>query len=114
MGKRKNKLDIGKFYYIFGGSPHPCYIFKYDVVHKTFISVKFGTTRTRHMTKIHSLTDDNKDQFVHNRPFEGTIKDYGKKEIKGLSINKNDLETIKNIMKQNPIQTKNAKKRYKK
>ena len=49
------------------------------------------------MTKIHSLQNDNKEQYVHNRPFEGIRNDYGDKELQGLAVDKRDYETLETI-----------------
>ena len=112
--KKKNILKVGSFYLIYGGQPHPAKIIKYDPKHKTYLSYKFGTTNGKHMTKIHSLQKDNKEQYVHNRPFEGTRKDYGDKELFGLAVDERDCEILANIKNKNPVKTSSAKKRYRK
>ena len=112
--KKKVALKVGNFYLIYGGQPHPAKIIKYDPKHKTYLSYKFGTTNGKHMTRIHSLQKDNKEQYVHNRPFEGTRKDYGDKELLGLVVDERDCEILESIKSKNPAKTSNAKKRYKK
>ena len=112
--KKRSKLVIGGFYLIYGGTPHPSLVFKYDPKHKTYLAIKFGTTKTRHMTKIHPIQKGENSQYVHNRPIEGTIDDFGKKELLGLSIDGHDLLTLDLIKMRVPIKTNQAKKRYKK
>lgn len=109
----RTKLIIGKFYLLFVGRPHPSVIYFYDPKHKTYLSIKFGTTKGKHMTKVHSLQKDGKEQYVNNRPFEGTRNDYGDKELLGLSVDERDSIIIEKIKKNKPLRTKKAKKRYK-
>jgi len=108
------KIEVNKFYMVFAGPPHPAFVYEIDKKHKTIKSIKFGTTKAKHMTEIHPL-QDNTDikQYVHNRPFEGTIKDYGDKELVGLSINELDFEVIEEIKKREPNKSRRAKLRYK-
>ena len=114
MSKRRNKLEINKFYYSYGGNQHPSLIFKYNEKHKTYLSLKFGTTKGRHMTEIHPLKDDSIIQYVHNRPFEGTRSDYGDIELIGFSVNPLDKPILDEIKKKQPTRSKNAKARYEK
>lgn len=51
MGKRKCKLEIGKFYHAYGGKPHPAQIYK-KTSHGTYVSVKTGTTNGPDMIPI--------------------------------------------------------------
>ena len=111
--KKKAKLIIGRFYLIYGGVPHPSKIFMYDSKHKTYLSLKFGTTKVRHMTKIHPIQKGHNEQYVHNRPFEGVRSDYGEKELKGLETNVEDELTFDEIKKREPVRTNKAKKRHK-
>ena len=113
--KKNNKLIIGKFYLIYGGLPHPSQVFMYDSKHKTYLSIKFGTTKGRHMTKIHPIQKGNNgEQYVHNRPIEGVRNDYGDKELLGLSVDDRDCLFIETIKTRTAIKTSKAKKRYKK
>ena len=112
--KKKTKLIIGRFYLIYGGAPHPSRIFMYDVKHKTYLSIKFGTTKGKHMTKIHPIQKGGNEQYVHNRPFEGVRDDYSDKELLGLALDERDIPIIESIEKRNPAMTKKAKKRHKK
>ena len=111
--KHKTKLIIGKFYLIFVGRPHPSIIYLYDSKHKTYLSIKFGTSRGKHMTAVHPIQKDGKEQYVNNRPFEGTRSDYGDKELVDLKIDERDSTVIEEIKKKKPLRTKKAKKRYK-
>lgn len=111
--KNKTKLIIGKFYLIFVGRPHPSIIYLYDSKHKTYLSIKFGTSRGKHMTAVHPIQKDGKEQYVNNRPFEGTRSDYGDKELVDLKVDERDSMVIEEIKKKKPLRTKKAKKRYK-
>ena len=111
--KKKTKLRIGSFYVIFVGQPHPSIIYLYDSKHKTYFSIKFGTTKGRHMTKVHPIQKNGNEQYVNNRPFEGTRKDFGDKELLDLCVDERDFLVLEEIKKKKPVQTKRAKKRYK-
>ena len=110
--KAKKKLIVGRFYMAYGGHKHPAHIYAFDAKHKTYISIKFGTTQGKHMTEIHSIQIGVPRSFVHNRPFEGTRKDYGDKELMGLSIDNRDIEIIEYVKNQRPNKSKRAKQRY--
>ena len=112
--KPKRKLEINKFYLFYSGGQHPALIFEYDDKHKTYKSIKFGTTQRRHMTEIHSLIGDKNKQFVCNRPFEGVRSDYGDYELESFRIDPLDEQTIEEIKKKEPHKTKKARSRYKK
>ena len=51
--------------------------------------------------------------YIKNRPFEGTTKDYGNRELLGLEFNSDDKDVIEEIKKRRPRLTKRAKLRYK-
>ncbi len=109
--KKKKRLKINAFYKAYGGTAHPAQIFLYDKNHKTYISIKFGTTKRRHMTKIHPIQKGYSESYVRNRPFEGTKEDYGDEELLGLSLDPRDVELIE---ARKPDCSRKAKKRYKK
>ena len=111
--KNRVKIEEGKFYMAYGGTPHPAFVFEIDKKHKTFKSIKFGTTKAKHMTEIRPLQQDGSRQFVHNRPFEGVRSDYGDKELLGLIIDASDLDIIEQIKKKEPLKSKRARNRYK-
>lgn len=111
--KREIKLEIGKFYYAYGGGKHPALIFKINKKHKTYISIKIGTTQNDDMIPIKPVQKGYKNSFVHKRPFEGTRVDYGDKELLGISINPSDLSKIELIKTKVPKRSKRAKLRYK-
>ena len=111
--KKKSKLIIGRFYLIYGGIPHPSQVYMYDSKHKTYLSIKFGTTKGKHMRKIHPIQKGYKEGFVNNRPFEGIRSDYGDREIEGMKVDEKDKAIIESIKQEKPKQTKGAKKRYK-
>ena len=112
MKKGKTKLIVGNFYLIFNGPPHPSLVFKFNAKHKTYLSIKFGTSKGKHMTKINPIQKPGNNQYVHNRPIEGTRDDYGDKELLGLSVDEKDIQIIESIKRKEPIRTKKAKKRY--
>ena len=111
---KKSGLKVGGFYLIYGGQPHPALIIGYDSKHKTYLSFKFGTTKGKHMTRIHSIQKDDREQYVHNRPFEGVRNDYGDKELLGLVIDERDYRVLESIKNNKPVKTSRAKNRYKK
>ena len=111
--KYEMKITIGKFYMVYAGPPHPAYVYEIDKRHKTFKSIKFGTTKAKHMTEIHPLQEGCEKQFVHNRPFEGVRSDYGDKELLGLQIDKRDYDIIEKIKTREATKSKRAKMRYK-
>ena len=113
MKKGKTKLIIGRFYLVFNGPPHPSLVYKYDSKHKVYLSIKFGTSKGRHMTRIHPIQIGGNEQFVHNRPIEGTREDYGDKELAGLVVDARDIPIIEDIKNRQPLKTKRAKCRYK-
>ena len=112
--KKKAKLIIGCFYLIYGGTPHPSLVVSYNAKHKTYISIKFGTTKGKHMTRIHPIQNGQNQQYVHNRPVEGTRDDYSENELLGMQLDERDNNIIETIKNKVPIKTKNAKKRYEK
>ena len=115
MSKKNNKtmIEINKFYMVYSGPPHPAFVYEIDKKHKTIKSIKFGTTKAKHMTELHPLQSNIIKQYVHNRPFEGVRSDYGDKELIGLSINELDYHIIEEIKKKEPNRSKRAKLRYK-
>lgn len=113
MSRNKNSIRIGGFYMVYAGLPHPALVYEIDKKHKTIRSIKFGTTKAKHMTEIHSIQKDGNSQFVHNRPFEGVRSDYGDKELLGLTIDPQDEIVIESIKARKPMRSKRAKMRYK-
>ena len=115
MSNKKNRcvIEVGKFYMSYGGKAHPSFVFEIDRKHNTIKSIKFGTTKAKHMTEVHPLQDNGVRQYVHNRPFEGVRSDYGDKELIGLTINKKDCSVIDKIKNKTPNKSKRAKLRYK-
>ena len=76
MSRRKTKLQEGKFYYAFGGGKHPSQVYEIDKKHKTYKSIKTGTTQ-------------NKDMILLN---------LFKKDIKTVSFIKDLLKALDRIM----------------
>ena len=113
MSRRKTKLQEGKFYYAFGGGKHPSQVYEIDKKHKTYKSIKTGTTQNKDMIPIKSIQKGYKNSFVHKIPFEGTRSDYGDKELVGLSFDSSDYITIEQIKKRKPKRSRRAKERYK-
>ncbi len=113
MAKKKTKLEIGKFYYIFGGKPHPAQIYEIDKKYKTYKSIKTGTTKRSDMTPIKPIQNGYEKSFVHKRPVEGVRSDYGDRELVGLAFDPSDESTINTIKQRKPKRTKKAKLRYK-
>ena len=112
MANNKTKLIIGKFYMAYGGHQHPSLVFAYNDKHNTYLSLKFGTTPGKQLVEIHPIQEGITKSYVHKRPFEGTRKDYGSKELLGLYINEKDFEKLKLIQQREPMKSKRAKRRY--
>lgn len=106
--KNRCKLENGKFYDSYGGESHPALIFE-KTNKNTYKSIKFGTTKNKHMTKIKPIQKGYEKSYVLNRPFEGTRKDYGDRELLGLSIHKKDVDLIEEIKKRPSHKSKRAK-----
>ena len=98
MAKRKHKLRIGKFYYAYGGTKHPAQIYK----------------KRKDMVAIRPIQKGVQQSYVNKRPFEGTRKDYGDRELLGLVFDPSDSEEIEMIKTRKPRQTRRAKEKYKK
>lgn len=113
MSKKKIKLEVGKFYQAYGGNTHPAKIYE-KTSHGTYKSIKFGTSKGRHMIKIRPIQKGYDESYVHTRPFEGARSDYGNKELLGLSINPSDNDLIERIKKNPSNKTTRARERYKK
>ena len=111
---KKKKINKGSFYYSYWGEPHPAQIYEVDKKYKTYKSIRFGTTKRKHMTEIRPIQRGIKKSFVKNRPFIGVRSDYGDRELLGLSIDSRDKDTIEKIKSNNPEVSKRAKARYKK
>lgn len=114
MGNSIKDFTVGKFYKAYGGPAHPSLIYEIDTKHKTIKSIKFGTTKGKHMTEIHPIQQGYDKSFVHNRPFEGVPSDYDFRELEGLVVDARDLTIIEEIKKKTPMQSKKAKGRYNK
>ena len=110
----EKRLRISCFYKAYGGPAHPAQIFLFDKNHKTYISIKFGTSKGRHMTKIHPIQRGYEISYVRNRPFEGTKEDYDDEELIGFKVDPRDAELIETIKARTPDRSRKARKRYKK
>lgn len=113
MGKKKQKLEKGKFYHIYGGKPHPAQIYEKDKKHGTYKAIKTGTTKRKGMIEIKPI-QPGKQSFVHNRPYEGTRRDFSNRELLGMKFDSSDFDKIEAIKKRRAILTRSAKKKYKK
>lgn len=113
MSKKKSKLQIGKFYNSYGGKTHPSLVFE-KTEFKTYKSIKFGTTKDKHMTEIKPIQKGYDVSYVKNRPFEGTRKDFGNRELEGLEINPLNIDLIEEIKKRPSNKSSRAKRRYNK
>lgn len=113
MAKRKVKLETGKFYYAYGGIKHPAQIYEKDRKHGTYRAIKTGTTPSKDMVKIKPIQKGVEYSYINKRPFEGTRKDYGNKELKGLVFDPSDYIEIEAIKTRKPRRTRRAKEKYK-
>ena len=100
MSKRKNKLINGKFYMAYGGNPHPAFLFK-KTKYGTYLAIKTGTTCGKNMIPIASTQEGINISYINNRPFEGTRRDFGDRELLGLSFNPSDNAIIEEVKKRN-------------
>ncbi len=116
MSKRKKiKLLRGKFYIVYSSGSHPSLIFKKNKKKNKYDAVVFGTTEGHHRTKLrHPISPNINQSVVHNRPVRGTRKDFGDKEMIGLSIHKDDKAIINSVKRKTPLETRRYKERYKK
>ena len=113
MSKKKIKLEVGKFYMIYGGNQHPAYIYEIVVDYKTYKAIKFGTSPGDHRIRIRPIQDGYDVSYVHDRPVEGTRKDFGNRELIGVKIDENDIEIILAIEEKKSLKTRRAKIKYK-
>lgn len=113
MSKKKIKLEVGKFYMIYGGNQHPAYVYEIVVDYKTYKAIKTGTTPGSHLIQIRSIQKGCKVSYVHDKPVEGTRKDFGDHELVGMKFDERDDEIILSIKQKEPLKTKRAKNRYK-
>lgn len=109
--KKKIKLETGKFYHCYGGGRHPSLIFTKDRSHKTYTSIKFGTTKKKNMIPIKSI-DGKNNSYVDKNPFEGTRRDYGDHELLGLKVHPSDNKLMESIKQRKPKQSWRAKSKY--
>ena len=110
MSRKRRKIELNRFYKLYGGRTHPSLVYEKTKL-KTYKSIKFGTSKTKHTSEIKPIQKGYEKSFVNNRPTEGTQKDYGN-ELSGLSIDTSDLAKIEEIKKRPTRKTKRAKKRY--
>ena len=111
MAKRKTKLKTGRFYIMYGGNAHPAYIYK-KTEYGTYLAIKIGTTFRKGMIAIHTIQKDYLINYVHKRPFEGTRKDFGDKELLGMNFDFEDQSILNEIKNRKSRLTKSAKKVY--
>ncbi len=111
MSKKKIKLENGKFYTAYGGPGHPAQV--YEKTEKgTYKSIKTGTTDGKDMIEIKPTQDGYDKGYIHNRPFEGTRRDYGDRELLGISFDPSDQPKIENVKKHKSKMTRSARKAY--
>ena len=113
MSKKQIQLEIGKFYYAYGGGMHPAQIYEIDSQHGTYKSIKTGTTQGKDMIMVKPIQEGLNKSFIHKRPFEGTRADYGNKELLGLEFNPDDSLIIEEIKKRKTKKSRRAKLCYK-
>ena len=111
MAKRKIKLKEERFYIMYGGNTHPAFIYK-KTNHGTFLAIKIGTTFRKGMIAIHPVQKEYSINYVHYRPFEGTRKDFGNKELLGMCFDLRDQNILQEIKKRKSKLTRSAKKSY--
>ena len=61
---KKKKINKGSFYYSYWGEPHPAQIYEVDKKYKTYKSIRFGTTKRKHMTEIRPIQKGIKKSYV--------------------------------------------------
>ena len=103
MSKKKiyNKhLEKGRFYiHSDGHGGHPALLYKKrDKKNKYFILIFTSSHGPKRIKLKHSIQPEKiKISFVHNAPKIAKRRDLGKKELKGIRIDKEDKPTIKSI-----------------
>ena len=113
MAKKRNKLVINKFYIAYGGNAHPALIFE-KTKYGTYKAIKTGTTEGKEMIRINPTQKGMQNSFVNRRPFEGTRRDFGNRELIGISFDSRDMRIIEEIKKRKPKISKSAKLAHKK
>ena len=105
MSKKKifrKHLEKGRFYiHSDGNGGHPALLYKKRDKKNTYFIVIFTSSDGPKRKKLkHSIQPEKiKTSYVHNMPRIAKRKDLGKKELKGIRINKDDKPTIKAIEK---------------
>lgn len=117
------KIEVGKFYLIFDGSKtgHPgLVIWKNDELNQYLVvrteSDKVGKISKRELERQHLIdlkhpTDANViKSYIRTRPLLCKRKDIGSKELKGMSIHKDDIQIVEMVSKRKPQYSKSYKK----
>lgn len=76
----------------------------------TYLAIKTGTTCGKNMIPIAPTQEGINISYINNRPFEGTRRDFGDRELLGLSFNPSDNAIIEEVKKRKPRQTRSAKR----
>ena len=113
MSKKKTKLQNGKFYMAYGGNSHPAQVYE-KTRYGTYKSIKTGTTGGKGMEEIRPTQKGYAKSFIHKRPFEGTRRDYGDKELLGITFDPEDKPKIEMVKKRKSTLSRSARKAYKK
>ena len=111
MSKAKGLLLLNHFYIFYNGPKHTALVFERNAKNKTYLCIKFGTTKNKDMIEIYPI-DGRRTKYVHKRPFEGKRKDYGKHPLSGLSIHPSNKELIEKIKTRKPHKTASVKTIY--
>lgn len=113
----KKKLRKGRFYTVHDGSEtgHPGMIYWKNDNKNLYLSLLTGTSSTKDNKSLTEPTDCSIDEsFIHRKPFLGKRKDYGNKELKGMSFSKIDKKKIlRPISKKEPRLSKNINRKDK-
>ena len=105
MSKKKiysKHLEKGRFYiHSDGRGGHPALLYKKrDKKNKYFIIVFTSSDGPKRKKLKHSIQPEKiKTSYVHNMPRVAKRKDLGRKELKGIKINKEDKPVVKVIEK---------------
>ena len=119
--KNKN-IEVGCFYLIFDGSRtgHPGYVVSKDDNNNRYLVIRLDSDKpnettkferkVRHITKLKYPTSrDVVNSYIKNRPTMCKRKDIGKRPLKGLSFNPEDMKLVKEVARRNPEYSRSFK-----
>ena len=112
------QIDVGKFYFIHDGSKtgHPGFIIWKDDEKNLYLAIKFGTSpNENNILYKRPIGEKAKHSFYYKRLLLGKRKDFDKRILKDMKLNKKEIkELINKFDFANPVFSKNLNRRDKK